>query len=108
MGRKGVMLARLNAEKSAHSQHEIHALVELAELLNLRAYTRTYVSRRPSAIAEMEEALDTARRAKKLSGHSASARVHRILGRTLASAAHSISLGVVDDDTADRMLPDGG
>eukprot|EP00411_Alexandrium_monilatum_P090365 CAMPEP_0175746074 /NCGR_PEP_ID=MMETSP0097-20121207/58404_1 /TAXON_ID=311494 /ORGANISM="Alexandrium monilatum, Strain CCMP3105" /LENGTH=402 /DNA_ID=CAMNT_0017054501 /DNA_START=1 /DNA_END=1206 /DNA_ORIENTATION=- len=84
---------------------EADALLDLAELLNLRAYMRTYVSRRTEAISELLEALAVAKRAHSL---ASSLRAGRLLGRTLASAAHALMLDVLDEETRGRLVQEWG
>lgn len=84
---------------------EAEVLLDLAEVLNLRAYMRTYVSREPEATAELEEALLAAKRAK---GLAPSPRASRLLGRTLASAAHAMMLQALDPPITARLMQEWG
>ncbi|CAJ1387544.1 unnamed protein product [Effrenium voratum] len=56
--RKGVLLAELSAAKGRRWRSPLlqELLLDVSELLNLRAYARTYVSSRPRMVLELEEA----------------------------------------------------
>jgi len=102
--RHAPVLARLNMNKACGSCEAAPALLDLAEVLNLRAYARTYVSRRPKAGAEIEEALDAASLVRRCSSEAgATPRARLLLGRTLASAAHAAALGSLDDPICERL-----
>eukprot|EP00927_Polykrikos_kofoidii_P042052 TRINITY_DN35922_c0_g1_i1.p1 TRINITY_DN35922_c0_g1~~TRINITY_DN35922_c0_g1_i1.p1 ORF type:complete len:479 (+),score=48.31 TRINITY_DN35922_c0_g1_i1:201-1439(+) len=106
--RKAPLLARLNARKAEGTASEQETLLDLAEVLNLRAYVRTYVSGRPDVVAELEEALQAAERASRqgcVAGiTSFGLRAPRLLGRTFVSAAYAMALGLLDEFFHERFV----
>eukprot|EP00747_Dinoflagellata_sp_TGD_P197200 gnl/TRDRNA2_/TRDRNA2_68279_c0_seq1.p1 gnl/TRDRNA2_/TRDRNA2_68279_c0~~gnl/TRDRNA2_/TRDRNA2_68279_c0_seq1.p1 ORF type:complete len:303 (+),score=54.20 gnl/TRDRNA2_/TRDRNA2_68279_c0_seq1:46-909(+) len=90
-------LARHTLSKAEHCESvlKVHCMLDLAEVLNTRAYMRTYVSRLRNAALELDEAVSVAKRAS-LCEDAPWPRTGRLLGRTLASAAHARALGVFE------------
>ncbi|CAJ1359126.1 unnamed protein product, partial [Effrenium voratum] len=88
-------------------------LLDVSELLNLRAYARTYVSSRPRMVLELEEALQHATDAAdcpeaatggELTPLRGFRRAQLLLGRTLCSAAHSLALNYITGEPRERLL----
>ncbi|CAE7528558.1 unnamed protein product [Symbiodinium natans] len=114
--RGGLPLARLSVSKAIRQQLPClqEVLLDVAELLNLRAYARTYVSSRPSALAELEEALSSASQALDIDQDPQGGgelvplwglpRARLMLARTLSSAAHSLALCNMQGARRERML----
>lgn len=108
--RGGVQLARQAVAKAASQE----VLGDVAELLNLRSYARTYVSSRPRVLKELEEALQHAAEAVQcvegppeataVTPLRGMARARLLLGRTLTWAAHSLALAYVQGPMRDRLL----
>lgn len=109
---KAVPLACLNVAKAEVSEcpaDYMDALLDLAELLNLRAYMRTFVSRRGCDALELEDAVIAAERAELVSrawrGES-DQRIRLLRGRTLTSAAHALALNAIGDEKVRARLLD--
>mmetsp|Transcript_87632 Transcript_87632/g.253074 ORF Transcript_87632/g.253074 Transcript_87632/m.253074 type:complete len:509 (+) Transcript_87632:44-1570(+) len=111
--RRAPSLARLTLEKARGTKWEPEVSLDLADVLNLRAYARTYVSDRPAHLAEIEEAVRAADHAFSMLSDSVAGslrlpapptlRAHRFLGRTLASAAHMWLLGALPPEAERRL-----
>lgn len=106
-------LARLASEKTQGTCWELEVALDLAEVLNLCAYARTYVSDSPPHLAEFEEAVRAADLASPLSRLAAASlrsrvpstpRARRLLGRTMASAAHAWLLDTLQLEVEQRLV----
>eukprot|EP00928_Gymnodinium_smaydae_P025126 TRINITY_DN20112_c3_g1_i1.p1 TRINITY_DN20112_c3_g1~~TRINITY_DN20112_c3_g1_i1.p1 ORF type:complete len:446 (-),score=48.03 TRINITY_DN20112_c3_g1_i1:127-1332(-) len=96
---ESIKLALLTADKAENTESEAAAFLDVAEICNLMAYARTYVSRSSKATAQLMVALTRARHVSTGScAHEP--RSLRLYGRTLVSAAHSWLLDCCDDDTS--------
>jgi len=115
--RGGVHLAQQAVAKALAQRSPMlrEVLLDVAELLNLRAYARTYVSSRPRVLSELEEALSQAAHAMdcseelsepegQLTPLRGTVRARLLLGRTLSSAAHSLALSYMQGAARDRLL----
>lgn len=115
--RGGVHLAQQAVSKALAQRSPAlrEVLLDVAELLNLRAYARTYVSSRPRVLSELEEALCHAAHAMEcpeelsepegaLTPLRGIVRARLLLGRTLSSAAHSLALSYMQGAARDRLL----
>lgn len=119
--RGGVHLAQQAVSKALAQRSPAlrEVLLDVAELLNLRAYARTYVSSRPRVLTELEEALRHAADAMdcpdepdapgcatgtSLTPLRGLPRARLWLGRTLSSAAHSLALSFMQGAARERLL----
>lgn len=111
--RNAPALARLNVSKAMGTALEADTLLDLAEVLNLSAYARTYVSRQPESVAELQEAVAAASRAVRgllplALVTSGLPRGHRLLGRSLVSAAHARLSGCVRGTIEEELAAEWG
>lgn len=110
--RPAIDLARLSAAKAkvlfgrkrVSVLDVASALLDLAEVLNHRAYMRTFVSSSSHAVAELEEAVRVVEEAQDLltregvdENELEMVRARLLLARTTTSAAHAWALDVHDD-----------